>query len=249
MKQRVLLGCRHRWHLVAVADNSLRWRSDWSRRRKLLHCDSVREGRGSHLTRDNRPHPHPQRTRTLKCCFNVGPTSWTISEHHTNMGWRYRLNWVNHSTLKALKYLNANHWDEKFFFQFVVIINFLLSSFWFSWITMLWVYGHYKYFYSYCAGIDFGPHNLTSSVCRRQILTSNVNPHALRVEPSWCIQASEEWLDFVKPRGFRTKFVLSCFKNNYIFVSFATHFKSSSSTTSRELRQQFAPCNGWRWQW
>ena len=32
--------------------------------------------------------------------------------------------------------------------------------------------------------------------------------------------------------------------NNNIFFSFVTHFKSSSSTTSRELRQQFAACSG-----
>ena len=41
---------------------------------------------------------------------------------------------------------------------------------------MLWVYAHYKYVYSYCAGIDFSLQNLTSTpesdVCRRQILVS-----------------------------------------------------------------------------
>ena len=30
----------------------------------------------------------------------------------------------------------------------------------------------------------------------------------------------------------------------YIFFSFAAHFKPSSSTTSWELRQQFAACSG-----
>ena len=38
-------------------------------------------------------------------------------------------------------------------------------------------------------------------------------------------------------------------KNNDNFLYFFTHFKSSSSTTSRELRHQFAACSGWRWQW
>ena len=34
-----------------------------------------------------------------------------------------------------------------------------------------------------------------------------------------------------------------------VFFSFFTHFKLFSFTTSRELRQQFAACSGWRWQW
>ena len=37
---------------------------------------------------------------------------------------------------------------------------------------MLWDYGHYKYFYSYSAGIDF----------RRQNLTSTVDPRTVRVK-------------------------------------------------------------------
>ena len=34
-------------------------------------------------------------------------------------------------------------------------------------------------------------------------------------------------------------FSCNCFNNNKIFFSFAIHFKSSSTTTSQELRQQF----------
>ena len=34
------------------------------------------------------------------------------------------------------------------------------------------------------------------------------------------------------------------FNNNKIFVSIASPFKSSLSSTSRELRQQFAACSG-----
>ena len=37
---------------------------------------------------------------------------------------------------------------------------------------MVWVYGHYKYFYSYSAGIDF----------RRQILSTKLDPRAVRVK-------------------------------------------------------------------
>ena len=55
--------------------------------------------------------------------------------------------------------------EAKSFFQFEIIINVLVSSFRFIRIPtcMLWVYGHYKYFDSYSAGIDF----------RRQIQTSD----------------------------------------------------------------------------
>ena len=46
------------------------------------------------------------------------------------------------------------------------------------------------------------------------------------------------------------QFSWNCFyTNNDIFFLFDAHFKSSLSTTSRELRQQFAACSGWRWQW
>ena len=57
---------------------------------------------------------------------------------------------------------------------------------------MLWVYGQHKYVNSYSAGIDFSRQNLTYTgdklwssecdVCRRQILTSKVDPRAVRVK-------------------------------------------------------------------
>ena len=34
-------------------------------------------------------------------------------------------------------------WRTEDFVQFKIIINVLVSSFWFIWIPMLWVYGHY----------------------------------------------------------------------------------------------------------
>ena len=55
-------------------------------------------------------------------------------------------------------------WSPKGFFQFEIIINVLVSSFWFIWIPVLWVYGHHKYFY--CAGIDFSCQNMTSTNVR-----------------------------------------------------------------------------------
>ena len=56
-------------------------------------------------------------------------------------------------------------------FEFEIIVNVSVNSFRFIWIPLLWYYGHYKYFYSYSAGIDF----------RRQILTFKVDPRAARV--------------------------------------------------------------------
>ena len=57
-------------------------------------------------------------------------------------------------------------WRPKGFSQFKVIIKVLVSSFWFIWIPMLWVYDNYNYFYSYSAGIDFSRQNLTSTDVR-----------------------------------------------------------------------------------
>ena len=46
-------------------------------------------------------------------------------------------------------------------FQLEIIMNVSVCSFWFTWIPMLWIYGHYKYVYRYnSAGIN----------CRRQNL-------------------------------------------------------------------------------
>ena len=45
----------------------------------------------------------------------------------------------------------------------------------------------------------------------------------------------------LKPMGFGTKIFMEQLTNNNIFFTFATYFKSSSSTTSREL--QFAACS------
>ena len=60
----------------------------------------------------------------------------------------------------------------KDFFLFEIIITALVSSLRFIWIPMLWVYG-LKYFYSYSTWIDFS----------RQILTTKVDPRAVRANP------------------------------------------------------------------
>ena len=55
-------------------------------------------------------------------------------------------------------------------------------------------------------------------------------------------------LIFLQPTLFEWKFPWNWFTNTWQFSLFLNHIKSSLSTTSRELRQQFAACSGWRWQ-
>ena len=75
----------------------------------------------------------------------------------TDMWWQLIIQSTHHLfTLKVLKG----------FIQFEIITNVLVSSFWFIWIPMLWVYGHYKYFYSYSMGINFRRMNLTAAYVR-----------------------------------------------------------------------------------
>ena len=60
--------------------------------------------------------------------------------------------------------------------KFEIIINVLVISFWLIYIPMLWVYGHYTYFYSYSAVIDFSRQNLTSTDVRFWRLKSSSQP-------------------------------------------------------------------------
>ena len=55
------------------------------------------------------------------------------------------------------------------YFQYEIIINVLVSSLCYIRIPMLWVYGHYRDFYSYVQSnrIELKRHNLTSSDVRR----------------------------------------------------------------------------------
>ena len=74
-------------------------------------------------------------------------------------------------------------WRPKGYFQFDIIIDVLVSSFWFIWIPMLWGYGHQNIFYSYSAGIDFSHQNLTSTDVRiwrlKSILAVKISSHLL----------------------------------------------------------------------
>ena len=76
--------------------------------------------------------------------------------------------------------------------------------------------------------------------------------HIQPFESSWCFKASfyipENRLNSYTSRGFRMNISMKLVDHDN-FLCFFTHIKSSSSTTRRELRQQFAACSGWRWQW
>ena len=57
-------------------------------------------------------------------------------------------------------------WGPKGFFQFEISLNVSVRSFCFISMPMLWVYGHYKYFYAYSAEIDFRRQNVTPTDVR-----------------------------------------------------------------------------------
>ena len=65
-------------------------------------------------------------------------------------------------------------WRPKCFFPICYHHN-CLRSFWFIWIPVLWAYGHYKYFYSYSAGIDF--------ILQTSDSDTKVDPRAVMVKP------------------------------------------------------------------
>ena len=65
-------------------------------------------------------------------------------------------------TLTTLNYfLDLSNMETKGFFKFESILYVLDSCF--IWISMLWVYGHYKYFNFSSVGADFIRHNLAST--------------------------------------------------------------------------------------
>ena len=53
---------------------------------------------------------------------------------------------------------------------------------------------------------------------------------------------------FLQPKVLEWKFLWKWLTNTWWFSSIAHPLQITSSTTSRELRQQFTACSGWRWQ-
>ena len=83
--------------------------------------------------------------------------------------------------------------ETKGFFQFKINPNVLVSSFWFIWIPMLWVYDRLKYIYSYSVGIDFKRQNLTSTDVRFWRLSEYLHCKSYR--------SFERWIHRNKLRG------------------------------------------------
>ena len=122
--------------------------------------------------------------RWMRAVFSHITLKWTPFAYHTNLTLLLLALYIclnrNKSTLatnpspllnlsnKPLKRWQFLHklWRSKGLFQFEIIINVLVSTFWFIWIPMLWVYGRYKYFYSHSAGSDFRHQNMTSTDVR-----------------------------------------------------------------------------------
>ena len=57
--------------------------------------------------------------------------------------------------------------ENKKFYDWEIIINVSINSFYFIWILMLWVYGHYKYF-------NFSVQGSLLYVCRQQTSDSDL---------------------------------------------------------------------------
>ena len=83
---------------------------------------------------------------------------------------------INTLTLKALNFFMKTLEAKVFFFHFLIIMNVFVSFYRFVWIPMFWVYDQYKYFTITVRGLTF-------DIFRRQILTTRVNPHAVRINP------------------------------------------------------------------
>ena len=79
--------------------------------------------------------------------------------------------------LEVLKIFYTNQ-ETKYFFQFDIIINTLVSSFRFIWIPMLWVSNQYKYSDSQSVGIDFRRQKLRSTPDS----VDKSNPRAIRLK-------------------------------------------------------------------
>ena len=124
-------------------------------------------------------------------------------------------------TLRTLNYFCINHGHQSFF-QFVIIINFLVSSFRFIWIHMVWVYGHYKYCNSFSAGTDFMRQNLTSTDVRFWRIKTLPALKELKIISSYTGDKTV-WIKWVYLRV--TVYMLTCqFRKKKIMWSFIAYW-------------------------
>ena len=131
-------------------------------------------------------------------------------------------------------------WKPKYFFQYEIIINVLISSSRFIWIPMFWVYCQYKYFNSFSAGIVFIRQNLTSSDVRFRPVKTIPALKELREWKRNSHWESESVTQTVKaslaPRGwiFRTK-IMDILPLLRPFIS------------ADLLRNHISSCRSWTW--
>ena len=81
------------------------------------------------------------------------------------------------------------------------------------------------------------------------VVKNRINPLSPHDALKHHFTSMKTYLTFLKQRVLEQKFLWNWFTNTWQFSLILNHIKSSSSTTSRELRQQFAACSGCRWQW
>ena len=100
-------------------------------------------------------------------------STWLIVRHSKIITGRYgvsvgRLKQIRDNILAliTLKYFYINHEDQRVFLQFEITISTSVSTLRFTWISMLWVDGYYKYFNFFSARIVFILQNLTSADVR-----------------------------------------------------------------------------------
>ena len=91
------------------------------------------------------------------------------------------LPWVVTLTLKALKYF-VQTMKTKGFFEFEIIINVLVNSFWFIWIPVLWVCGRYIFFFTLTVrgstlDVDWKWIHLQTTYCSLLVCTEQTNKY------------------------------------------------------------------------
>ena len=121
--------------------------------------------------------------------------------------------------LEALKYVRINHGVQRVFFE--IIINVLVSSFWFILIPILWVYDHSTDFTLTARGrnLDVRRQTLTFNPLTAKLL--NLNFHPLEVVSRWRdpqLKVSENYSDMTEWRS--TVFKSCWLMSHVIFTMF-----------------------------
>ena len=112
-----------------------------------------------------------------KCCIHqIQYVTWGVNSSfniitslHSSQVWPEQI--LNNLSAEMVLYKSR---DQMVFFQFDIIGNILVSSFFFIWIPIFWVYGHYNLFSSFSVWTDFRRQNLTSKVGPRAEIVKHV---------------------------------------------------------------------------